>query len=394
MERAEYTSDSEMCLVHDAGREEKEKIWRRCGEQRLHMGSLFFAECGSASIYAGRWEVKEMATMKDVAQRAGLGMGTVSRVLNGSGYVSEEARQKVLDAVRDLNYVPNAQARAMMTRRTMTLGVAFPDLTNPYFPGMVRGIEDEARRNGYTVILLETDWQPANERQAIDILRRQSVDGTILVDVTLSDLLTNVLMAANVPVVLIGRGVERQDVSHITVNNYKGATEAMQWMFSRGHRRIGFLAGPEHAASAKQRLRAYLDVMGWEAILADELALHRELPIVQTDYSFEKGREATEQLLQEHPDLTCIFGVNDLTALGALSYLTAQGIAVPEKVAVVGFDDILMASLVHPPLTTMHQPVYDMGLAGARLLIERIKNAESETRRLVFDPMLVVRQSC
>ncbi|EFH79968.1 LacI family DNA-binding transcriptional regulator [Ktedonobacter racemifer] len=335
-----------------------------------------------------------MATIKDVAQRAGLGLGTVSRVLNGSGYVSDEARQRVLDAIRDLNYVPNAQARAMMTKRTMTLGVALPDLTNPYFPAMVRGIEDEARRNGYTVTLLETDWQPANERLAIDILRRQSVDGTILVDVTLSDLLTNILLAANIPVVLIGRGTERQDVPHITVNNYKGATEAMQWIFSKGHRRIGFLAGPEHAASAKQRLRAYLDCMGWEALLGDELEKHPELPIAQTDYSFEKGREATEQLLREHPDLTCIFAVNDMTALGALAYLTAQRISVPDTVAVIGFDDVLMASLVHPPLTTMRQPVYDMGAAGARFLIERLKNAESEVQRLVFDPVLVVRQSC
>ncbi len=335
-----------------------------------------------------------MVTIKDVARRAGLGMGTVSRVLNGSGYVSEESRQRVLDAVRDLNYVPNAQARAMMTGRTMTLGVLLPDVTNPYFPAMVRGIEDEARRNGYTVILLETDWQPANERMAVDTLRRQSVDGTILVDVALSDLLTSILLTAHVPVVLIGRGIERQDVAQITVNNYKGATEAMQWMQSKGHRRIGFLAGPEHAASAQQRLRAYLDFMGWEALRVDEIEKHPELPIAQTDYSFEKGREATELLLQKHPDITCIFGVNDMTALGALSYLTARNINVPDTIAVVGFDDILMASLVPPPLTTMRQPVYDMGVAGARLLIERIKNAESNSQRLVFDPVLVVRQSC
>jgi LacI family transcriptional regulator len=109
---------------------------------------------------------------------------------------------------------------------------------------------------------------------------------------------------------------------------------------------------------------------------------------------FEQGREATEQLLRRHPDLTCIFAVNDMTALGALAYLAAQGISVPETLAVIGFDDILMASLVHPPLTTMRQPVYDMGVAGARLLIERIKNAESNAQRLVFDPVLVVRQSC
>jgi LacI family transcriptional regulator len=335
-----------------------------------------------------------MATIKDVALRAGVGLGTVSRVLNGSGYVSEDARQRVLEAVQALNYVPNAQARAMMTRRTMTLGLVLPDLTNPYFPVLVRGIQDEARRRGYIVILVETNWQPANERQAVDILRRQSVDGTILVDVTLSDLLTNTLMNADIPVVLVGRGVERQDVAQVTVNNYKGAMEALQWIFSRGHRNVGFITGAENAVSARQRLRAYLDGMGQEAILADEFEKHPELLIVAGDYSFERGREAAEILLQKHPDLTCIFAANDLSALGALSYLASQGISVPEQVAIVGFDDILMASLVHPPLTTMRQPVYDMGVAGARLVIERIESSENEVKRLVFDPVLVVRQSC
>lgn len=335
-----------------------------------------------------------MATIKDVAQRAGVGLGTVSRVLNGSGYVSEEARQRVLEAVEALNYVPNAQARAMMTRRTMTLGVVLPDLTNPYFPGLVRGIQDAARRRGYTATLLETDWQPANERQAVDILRRQSVDGAILVDVTLSELLTNTLMNVDIPVVLVGRGVERQDVAQVTVNNYKGAMEALQWIFSRGHRKVGFIAGAENAVSARQRLRAYLDCMGQEAILVDDVGKHPDLPIVPGDYSFERGREAVEILLRKHPDLTCIFAANDLSALGVLSYLASQGIGVPEQVAVVGFDDILMASLVHPPLTTIHQPVYDMGGAGAQLLIERIENPEGEVKRLVFDPVLVVRQSC
>ncbi|HTK12094.1 MAG TPA: LacI family DNA-binding transcriptional regulator [Ktedonobacteraceae bacterium] len=335
-----------------------------------------------------------MATIKDVARQAGVGLGTVSRVLNDSGYVSQEARQRVLEAVRMLNYVPNAQARAMMTRRTMMLGVVLPDLTNPYFPSLVRGIVDEARQRGYTVILLETNWQPANEQQAVDTLRRQSVDGVILLDVSLSDLLSNTLMQAGIPVVLVGRGGEHQDVAQIMVNNYNGATEAMRWIFSRGHTQVGFLCGSKDVVSARQRIRAYLDGMGWNDISVDEAEMHPELPIVAANYSFELGREAAQLLLQKYPAVTCIFAANDLSALGALSYLTARGISVPDDMAVVGFDDILMASLVHPPLTTIRQPVYDMGQAGARLLLERIERPESEIRRLVFDPALVVRQSC
>src|SRR5258708_5552711 len=282
----------------------------------------------------------------------------------------------------------------MMTKRTMTIGVTLPDLTNPFFPSLVRGIQAEARRSGYTVTLVETDWQAANENQAVEILRRQSVDGIILVDASLVEFLTHTLLEAHIPLVLLNKGVERQAVAQVTVNNYKGATDAMEWMFSRGHRRIGFLAGPPNVASANQRLRAYLDHMGWETIAVEDVDKHPELPITRADLEFAGGQRAAQGLLQKHPDLTCLFAANDLSALGALSYLASQGIKVPEHIALVGFDDILMASLVHPALTTVRQPVYDMGVAGARLLLERIEHPESEVRRQVFDPVLVVRQSC
>jgi DNA-binding LacI/PurR family transcriptional regulator len=354
--------------------------------------SLSFSIChGNATIL----EVKgHVATIKDVAQKASVGVGTVSRVLNGKGYVSEDARQKVMEAIVELQYVPNAQARAMMTKRSMTIGVTLPDLTNPYFPSLLRGIEDEARRSSYTVIMIETDWKPTNESQAVDILRRQSVDGIILIDTELVELLTRTLMQAEVPIVLCNRGVERSDVEQVLVNNYQGAADAMAWIRQRGHRRVGFLAGPENANSARQRLRAYLDCMDWHSIPVDEINRHPELPLERANFLFEDAKQATERLLQRHPDLTCLFAANDLSALGALSYLSAQGMRVPDQIALVGFDDLLMASLVHPPLTTVRQPVYEMGTASARLLIERINNPEGEVKRLIFDPVLVTRQSC
>src|SRR5258708_9342169 len=141
----------------------------------------------------------------------------------------------------------------MMTKRTMTIGVTLPDLTNPFFPSLVRGIQAEARRSGYTVTLVETDWQAANEKQAVEILRRQSVDGIILVDASLVEFLTHTLLEAHIPLVLLNKGVERQAVAQVTVNNYKGATDAMEWMFSRGHRRIAFLPAPPHLAPSNHR---------------------------------------------------------------------------------------------------------------------------------------------
>jgi DNA-binding LacI/PurR family transcriptional regulator len=134
--------------------------------------------------------------------------------------------------------------------------------------------------------------------------------------------------------------------------------------------------------------------MEWEPILVDDVDNHPELPIVRADFEFAKGQQATEQVLRNHPDLTCLFAANDLSALGALSYLASQNINVPEQMALVGFDDILMASLVHPALTTVRQPVYDMGVTGARLLLDRIEHPANEVKRQVFDPVLVLRQSC
>ena len=335
-----------------------------------------------------------MANIKDVALKAGVGQGTVSRVLNNTGYVSEEKRLRILEAMNTLNYVPSALARAMTAKRSQNIGVILPDLTNPFFPTLVRGIESEARNNEHTVMLIETDWQPANEKQAIETLRRQAVDGMILIDAALVDFLTSSLLKANVPVVLVNRGVERQNVTQVLLNNYQGTIEAMAWIKHCGHTSIGMLAGPRHVSSANSRLRAYLDSMGWEHISIDEVDQQPHLPIVRADFEFEKGKQAAEQLLRHHPEITCIFAANDLSALGALHYYASQGIEVPQRVALVGFDDLLMASLVYPTLTTVRQPVYEMGATAARLLLEQIENPQVEARRVVFDPSLIVRQSC
>ncbi len=334
-----------------------------------------------------------MTTIKDIARTAGVGVGTVSRVLNNTGYVSEETQQKVWEAVQHFQYVPNGAARALVTKRTMAIGVVLHDLTNPFVPSLARGIEDEARRHGYTIMLLDTDWQTENEVQAINIVRQQSVDGVILVSPANAELLVKQLQDAETPVVVIDRG-EESGISHITVDHYKGATEAIAWAKHQGHTRIGFLAGPRKLRFADLRLRAYLDNMGWTDIAVEEVDQRPDLPIARADFLFEPGRLATEALLRTHPDVTCIFAANDLSALGALRSLAQQKIRVPEQVAVIGFDDILTASLVHPTLTTIRQPVYEMGVAGARLLIGRIHNEDSSMEQLTFDLTLIVRESC
>lgn len=336
-----------------------------------------------------------MSTIKDVAERAGVGLGTVSRVLNGSGYVSEKAQQKVWEAIKQLGYIPNGVARSMVTKRSYTLGVVLPDFTNPFFPRLARGIENEARKQGYTIIMVDTDWQEHNESQAIDTLRQHAIDGALLVASANAKPFVRKLTEARIPVVLLDRGVEGlEDISQITVDHYKGARKAMTWAYEKGHRHIGFLAGPVKASSANLRLRGYLDAIGRADVAVNEIEQHPELPIVRANFSFEKGKQGAEELVRDHPEVTCIFAANDLSALGALSYLAAYGISVPDDIAIIGFDDILMATLVHPSLTTIHQPTYEMGTLAANLLLQQIANPRHKPEKHVLEPTLIVRQTC
>ena len=334
-----------------------------------------------------------MATIKDVALAAGVGVGTVSRVLNGTGYVSEDTRQKVWDAVHHFQYVPNGAARSLVTKRTMAIGVVLHDLMNPFVPALARGIEEEARRQGYAMLVLDTDWQTVNEVQAITLLRQQAVDGLILVSPANASLLMNNLQDAGIPVVVVDHG-EEGGTSHITVEHYAGAREALAWAKHQGHIHIGFLAGPRGLRFADLRLRAYLDSIGRADIAAEEIDQHPDLPIARADFRFEQGRTAAAALLQKHPEITCFFAANDLSALGALQYLGQQKIAVPEQVAVIGFDDIFIASLVHPMLTTVRQPIYDIGAAAARLLTQHIRHPDDPIEQIVFQVELIVRESC
>ncbi|CAB1128339.1 Ribose operon repressor [Candidatus Hydrogenisulfobacillus filiaventi] len=328
-----------------------------------------------------------MATIKDVARKAGVGVGTVSRVLNGTGPVSPETRRAVLAAVEALGYMPSTTARAMVTKRTQTVGVLLPDIQNPFFPMVARGVEDACRQAGYTVILLSTDWDRERELSAAALLRRQGADGAVLVSVGDAAGVHAILGARGAPVVVVDRAAPGLAVSQLSVDHYRGEYEAVRWVRSRGHRRVGFLAGPAGVDSAELRLQAFLDAMEWDP--ADP-----GLPVARAGYGFEGGQRAAAELLDRFPDLTCLVAANDLSALGALSWLARQGRRVPDDIGVVGFDDILLASLVHPALTTVRQPAYAMGYRAAELLLQALKDPGRGPVQETLRPELVIRDSC
>lgn len=355
-----------------------------------------------------------MATIRDVAREAGVGVGTVSRVLNGSGPASPAVRARVLAAAERLGFVPSRAAQSLITGRSLAFGVVLPDLTNPYFPPLARGVADAARAAGYATLLFDTGWDPEREREAIEALRRQRVDAAVIAVGTQTERLTEMLLAAHIPVVLLDRDPHGLGVPQVAVDDYAGECAAIAWARRQGHRSIGFLAGPRGVPAADRRLRAYLDAMGRADLSLAEVDGRHDLAVAWAEFDFERGKSCAADLLDRHPALTCLVAANDLSALGALAYLASAGIAVPGRCAVVGFDDIPAAALVHPALTTVRQPAYAVGVEAGRIAVElvtgeaprapervatsappaSVSQTERRGRCHLFPAELVVRESC
>lgn len=326
-------------------------------------------------------------TIRDVAKAAGVGQATVSRVLNSSGYVHPDTRERVQQAATALGYVPNYLARSLVSRSTATVGLILPDITNPFFPGITRGAEDAASARGYTVFLCNTDNDPAMEVQDVRKLRERLVDGIIFVGATDRRELLASLQADGVPVVVTDRQVENLDVDMVLVDNTLGALLACRHLIELGHRVIAHAAGHLGTRTGQDRLTGYRQAIE-EANLGFSEAL-----VIRGDYSVESGQHAAQVLLGRTPRPTAIFCGNDLTAMGVLRAAEAAGLVVPDDLSLVGFDDVQMASLLRPALTTVRQPAYDMGRLAMEMLLERIAGQAGSARRTIFQPELVVRST-
>ncbi|MDR7588845.1 MAG: LacI family DNA-binding transcriptional regulator [Armatimonadota bacterium] len=330
-----------------------------------------------------------MATIRDVARRAGVSVATVSRVVNHSAHrVSPQTRRRVLEAVRALGYQANVIAQSLKKRASRTVALIVPDISNPFFPAIARGIEDVASQHGYAVLLCNTYEDLARERAYLDLLRKRWVDGVIFATAGTNTAHLRALRREGRPVVLVARDVDGVRIDAVLVDNYHGAYEATAHLLRLGHRRIAHIAGPASVRVAQERRR------GYEQALADA-GLPRDGALVgEGDFTADGGRRAVEAWLRRRADITAIVAANDLMAIGALEVLRAAGRRVPEDVAVVGFDDITFASLVSPALTTVAQPKYLMGQLAMQRLLELMAGESPAGRRIVLEPQLIVRDSC
>ncbi|HEX2037219.1 MAG TPA: LacI family DNA-binding transcriptional regulator [Chloroflexota bacterium] len=314
--------------------------------------------------------VREGTSIKDVSRAAGVSISTVSHVLNGTRYVSAELRRRVEEAISRLDYRHNGLARSLRTRRSYAVGLIIPDVTNPYYPQIARGVQDTAAAAGYWVFLCNSDRRPETEVRLLTALEQRRVDG-VLLDASwpTPDLLQAIRRAA-VPVVLVGSRIDEPDLDVVTVAP-NGGLEAVRHLIGAGHRRIGLIGGPPVGPPVSGGTR--LAKAGGYLLALEEagLPLDPQL-IVQGDYTREGGAAAMERLLALPEPPTAVFAGNDLMAIGALAAARRAGRRVPQDVAVVGYDDIPEAAATTPALTTVAVPKYEMGTAAATLLLERL----------------------
>ncbi|MFB4290539.1 LacI family DNA-binding transcriptional regulator [Nonomuraea sp. ATR24] len=328
-------------------------------------------------------------TLEAVAARAGVGRGTVSRVINGSPNVSEKAREAVQQAIQELGYVPNRAARALVTRRTDTVALVvseseFRVFDEPYFAGTIRGIGSALTETGLQLILAMARSRQEHARLE-HYLTGQHVDGVLLLSLHGDDPLPGRLEAMGVPTVLGGRPVgPATPYSYVDMDNRAGARQAVKHLLGLGRGRIATIAGPQDMGVGVDRLSGYRD-----AVLPTGLP---EL-VAYGDFSEESGESAMAELLAAHPDVDAVFAASDPMALGAMRVLKAAGRAIPEDVAVIGFDDSKAALHADPPLTTVHQPMEAMGRQMALLLVARINGEELRQPVVILDTHLVRRES-
>ncbi|MBN1248181.1 MAG: LacI family DNA-binding transcriptional regulator [Anaerolineae bacterium] len=332
---------------------------------------------------------RDRVTMADVAREVGVSMMTVSRVINDKGDVSSATRQRVLDAIERLSYRPSSIARGLATRRTGTLGLVVPDVANPFFAEVARGVEHVAYAEGYNVFLCNTDEDPERELDVLGSLEEKRVDGIVLCSSRLETADLELVIASHPAVVLLNRRLNGtgDPVHAVLVDDELGGRLATEHLLSRGHRAVGFLSGPPGSRSGHGRLLGHRAVLSQAGVPFEEAWVRNCAPVADA------GRDVATQLLSDHPELTALLCYNDLVAVGVLRAAAELGRRVPSDLAVVGFDDIPLAALVTPPLTTCRVARCELGVRAVDLLLRQIAGAPMIEETVVLEPELVVRES-
>lgn len=327
-------------------------------------------------------------TIKDIAREAGVSAQTVSRAINDKGEVSPQTRSRILEIAQQMGYRPNRIARSLVSRRTRNVGLVVPDIANPFFSEIARGIEDAAQEQGYNIFLCNAAENLSRELNAIYSLEAQRVDGIILCSSRLSEAELRELAQRYQPLVLVNRRLAGVPAGLVLIDDAGGAGQAVEHLLALGHRNIGLVAGPPNSHSGQERSRGYRQRMEAAGLT---VPAHWQIHCAP---QAEEGRMATHRLLERAPELTALLAFNDLVAVGAMHACRELGLAVPEQFSIVGFDDIPLAALITPALTTVRIPKYRLGHQAMVLLLTLMeKETVIRPEAILLDTELVVRNT-
>jgi LacI family transcriptional regulator len=328
-----------------------------------------------------------VATIKDIAREAGVSTATVSHVINITRFVGEERRQRVLKAIRDLRYRPNAIARSLVKQRTHTIGVLISDILNPFYTAIVRGIEDVTSRSGYNVILCNTDEDPEKERLYIRVLMEKRIDGLILSSAFQEGPHPLQDQFDEIPLVCVVRKIPGLQTDAVAGDNVGGAFKATEHLIGLGHRRIGLVCGPSGVSSGGDRLKGTLKALRDHGIPVDARLIR------MGDFKPESGYRLTREILDVDDPPTALFVTNNQMTLGALRALEERGIRVPQGLSLVSMDDMEWSPFLDPPMTTVEHSPYGMGKKSGEMVLQRIGERDRKPRRIIFPSNLVIRKS-
>ena len=328
------------------------------------------------------------ASIKDVAREAGVSIATVSRVLNDIDVVNEDTKKKVKDAITKLAYRPNIVARSLKTQKSSTIGIIIPDISNQFYPEIVRGCEDVANIYNYNIMLCNADLDVEKEMEALRVLKEKMVDGVIYMSNSLEPEIVLLLQNLQIPTVLVETRDKEHTFPSVTIDNEKAAFDAVNYLINKGDKKIAFLGSdPELVKASSYRYIGYRNALEKNGLPYDE-------NLVRFGGLKAKDGYETMSILAKEAKFDSVFCISDEIAMGVINALRENNIKVPEEVDVISFDNIYMSSIFYPKLTTIEQPMYDMGSVGMRMLIKVINKKKLEIEHIVLDHILVERESC
>lgn len=328
------------------------------------------------------------ATLKEVAKFAGVSIATVSNALNGTRYVSKEVKEKIDHAIKELNYQPNILAKSLRIKESRIIGCLISDIANPFFSNVVRGIEEELAKKNYKILLSNTDSSVEKERKYLKMLVGQRVDGLIVSSAGNTGDYFRSMEKTGVPIVFLNRCPELMNSDVVMTNNIQGGYTATEHLIRHGYSKIAIITGPTSISTGKDRL------IGYKRALEDYGVTEYEPLVKEGLFDIESGYRKMKELMEQDMKPDAVFICNNSMTLGAYKYLKEAKVSIPDQLAILGYDDTDWADIVDPPITTIKQPAYELGVAAAKLMLARIKNVQVKREIMYMDTSMIIRKSC